>query len=59
VVVLVEAIRGVKVHLLSFWDAMIWATAKQAKMEKIYTEDFQHGRIVEGVSFINPFRQER
>jgi predicted nucleic acid-binding protein len=55
--VVLEAIRGRKVHQLSYWDALIWATAKQAKIDTIYTEDLQHGQVIEGVKFVNPFKQ--
>jgi predicted nucleic acid-binding protein len=55
--IVLEAIRGRKVHNLSYWDAMIWASAKQAMIGAIYTEDFQHDQVVEGVKFINPFKQ--
>lgn len=51
-----EAIRGRKNYQFSFWDALIWAAAKKAGVKGIYTEDFQHGQIVEGVEFINPFK---
>ena len=54
--VVLDAIRGKKNHQLSYWDALIWATAKQSLITKIYTEDFQHCRIVEGVEFIDPFK---
>jgi predicted nucleic acid-binding protein len=54
--VVLEAIRGRKVHQLSYWDALIWATAKQAKIDTIYTEDLQHGQVVEGITFVNPFK---
>lgn len=50
-----EAIRGRREHQLSFWDALIWASAKKAKVQCLYSEDFQHKQIVEGVQFINPF----
>jgi predicted nucleic acid-binding protein len=53
--VTVRALRGMPTHGLSFWDALIWATAKQNGIPTIYTEDFQHGRDVEGVHCINPF----
>ena len=53
-----EAIRGRRTYLFSFWDAMIWAAAKSSGIKKLYTEDFQHGQIVEGVEFINPFKVE-
>jgi predicted nucleic acid-binding protein len=56
--VVLEAIRGRKAHQLSYWDAMIWATAKQAKIDTIFTEDLQHGQMIEGVTFVNPFKQK-
>jgi predicted nucleic acid-binding protein len=40
---------------LSFWDALIWVAAKTHGIPRIYTEDFQHGRVLEGVKFVNPF----
>ena len=42
-------------HGLSFWDGLIWAAAHLHRLSTIYTEDFQHGREIEGVSFLNPF----
>jgi len=51
-----EAMRGRRNYQLSFWDALIWAAAKSAGVEKLYTEDFQHRQVVEGVEFINPFK---
>ena len=40
---------------LSFWDALIWAAAAEHRVPTIYTEDFQDGRVIEGVRFVNPF----
>lgn len=40
---------------LSFWDGLIWAAAHLHRVSTIYTEDFQHGRDIEGVRFVNPF----
>jgi predicted nucleic acid-binding protein len=34
---------------------LIWAAAKENDIAVIYTEDFQHGRDIEGVRFHNPF----
>ena len=51
----VSALRAIAPHAFSFWDALIWATAKEHGIFTIYTEDFQHGREVEGVRFVNPF----
>jgi predicted nucleic acid-binding protein len=42
-------------HGFSFWDGLIWAAAKENGIPVIYTEDFQHGRDIEGVRIINPF----
>ena len=42
-------------HGLSFWDALIWAAAKENDVPMIYTEDFQDGRDIEGVRYSNPF----
>ena len=49
------ALEAVERHHLSFWDALIWATARDAKVSVILSEDFQHGREIDGVKFENPF----
>jgi len=53
--VVLEAARGARDYSLSYYDAQIWATAKLNQIEVIYSEDFQHNQILEGVRFINPF----
>ena len=50
-----EAMRAHASHGLSFWDAMLWATARRAGCRLILTEDFQDGRSLEGVTFLDPF----
>ena len=52
---LAMALEAVGDHQLSFWDAMLWATAKQANCQLLVSEDFQDGRTLEGVTFVNPF----
>jgi predicted nucleic acid-binding protein len=52
------AIEAVAQHGFSFWDALIWAAAKANGIPIVYTEDFQHGREIEGVRIINPFLQD-
>ena len=42
-------------HMLSFWDALIVASARNAKAEKILTEDLNHGQKIEGILVENPF----
>ena len=50
-----DAIDAVDRHSLSFWDALLWATARRAQCDVILGEDFQDGRKLGGVTFINPF----
>ncbi|MBF0426371.1 MAG: PIN domain-containing protein [Magnetococcales bacterium] len=50
-----KALRAVQDHGISFWDAMLWACAKEAGCKIVVSEDFQHGRVLEGVGFHNPF----
>jgi predicted nucleic acid-binding protein len=49
------AIVAVEQHGLSFWDAMLWATARRAGCRLLLSEDFQDGRDLGGVLFVNPF----
>jgi len=44
-----------RLHGLSFWDALIVRSAKQAGCSVLLTEDFQHQREMEGVRIVNPF----
>lgn len=50
-----HAIDGVRRFQLQFWDAMLWATAQEAGVSVLLTEDFQDLRLMEGVRFVNPF----
>ena len=50
-----EAVEYVRDHKISFWDAMLWVTAKQAGCACVLSEDMQHGRRIGGVEIINPF----
>jgi predicted nucleic acid-binding protein len=56
--IIFEALRGVRQHRLSYFDAQIWATAKLNQVPTIFTEDFQNGRLLEGVLFVNPFHAD-
>lgn len=46
-------------YSLSFWDSLIVAAASQAKVEKILTEDFQAGQLIEGILIENPFLRRK
>jgi predicted nucleic acid-binding protein len=53
-----RAMRAVAGHRLAFWDALLWATAKRAGCSVLFSEDFQDGRRLEGVLFVDPFAPE-
>jgi predicted nucleic acid-binding protein len=55
---LVDAMDAVATHNLAFWDAMLWATARRAGCRALLSEDFQNGRELGGVVFLNPFAAE-
>lgn len=50
----VKAISGVESYRLSFWDAMIWASAVINRVPTIYSEDMQDGQTIEEVLIKNP-----
>lgn len=49
------ALATVNRHRLQFWDAMLWATARRVGVRWLLSEDFQDGRSLDGVTFVNPF----
>jgi predicted nucleic acid-binding protein len=52
-----EGIRAVRQHQLSYWDSLIWATAKLHSVPNILSEGFQDGMLLEGVRMRNPFAE--
>jgi predicted nucleic acid-binding protein len=50
-----HAIDGVRRFQLQFWDSMLWATAQEAGVSLLLTEDFQDLRVIDGVRCVNPF----
>ena len=49
-----EALRAVREHRLSYYDALIWATARLNGVPFLLSEDGQDGRLIEGVRTLNP-----
>jgi predicted nucleic acid-binding protein len=43
-------------HGFSYWDSAIIAAARALGCRELFTEDMTHGREVEGVIMVNPFR---
>ena len=50
-----DGMRACGQYSMSFWDALIWAVAREAGVPYLMTEDFDDGATVEGVRFVNPF----
>jgi predicted nucleic acid-binding protein len=54
---IVEAALEIKVEYgFSYWDSAIIAAARALGCATLYTEDLAHGRQIEGVVIVNPFR---
>ncbi|MFN3690655.1 MAG: PIN domain-containing protein [Fimbriimonadales bacterium] len=53
-----RALYGVERYQLAFWDALIWAAAREYGIPTLYTEDFTPGATLEGVAIINPFASD-
>lgn len=51
------ALRGAAAYGMSWFDAHMWAYADVFGLERILSEDFQHGRLYGRVEAVNPFVQ--
>jgi predicted nucleic acid-binding protein len=51
-----EAINISIASRLSFWDALIIASAGTANCSAVYSEDLNDGQIIRGVRIVNPFK---
>lgn len=47
--------RSLSVHL-SFWDALIVQAALESGAAALWSEDLQHGQVIDGLRIENPFR---
>lgn len=52
---LLGAIDLHRLHALSLWDALVVRAAADAGCRRLFTEDLQPGRRIEGVEIVNPF----
>jgi predicted nucleic acid-binding protein len=43
---------------LSFWDALLWAAADRIGVRYLLSEDYQDGRVLGGVTFVDPFKAD-
>ena len=51
---LLDGMRLQETWRLSFWDALIIAAAKRAKVKELWSEDLNPGQTFDGVVVINP-----
>ena len=51
----VEALRIAGKHRFAWYDSIIVASALESRCDTLYSEDFQHGREIEGLRIENPF----
>lgn len=54
--ILNAALEIMAAHGFSYWDCAIIAAARALGCRELYTEDMSHGREIEGVLIVNPFR---
>jgi len=53
-----KAMAATEHHGISFWDALLWATADRIGVRSLLTEDYQDGRTLGGVTFVDPFKAD-
>ena len=51
----VEAMRIAGRYRLSWYDSIVVAAALQSECDLLYSEDLQHGQMIEGLLIKNPF----
>ena len=49
------AVDLLRLHGMSFWDALIVRAALASGCGRLFSEDLQHGRRLEGLEIVNPF----
>ena len=51
-----DAIDCAIINRISFWDALIVASAESAHCETLWTENLNHGQVIRGVRIENPLK---
>lgn len=51
----IDASERCRKHQLGWWDSLIVTAAVVGGARVLYSEDFQHGRVIDGVRIENPF----
>ena len=53
--VIINAIEHTRRYRFSFWDGLIIEAALRGGAKTLYTEDLQHGQVIETLQVENPF----
>ncbi len=53
--IVLSAVARSRTDRISFWDALIIEAALAGGAERLYSEDLQHGRTMNGMRIENPF----
>jgi predicted nucleic acid-binding protein len=51
-----DAFRIESTAQISFWDALIVASALQSGANRILSDDLNHGQTISGIAIVDPFR---
>ena len=54
-----KALILIERYQYSIFDSIIIATALDVHCSKLYSEDMQHGQVVEGLTIVNPFESPK
>lgn len=52
---ILTAIEASRTHRIPFWDALVWAVCERTGVPVLVSEDFQNGRRLGRVTFLDPF----
>lgn len=56
--VIERAMDAITNHGMPLWDAQVFGAAREVGASTVLSEDFQHRRTIEGVTFVNPFAND-
>lgn len=56
--ILLKAVELRKNHRFSYWDSLVFAAALSSGASILYSEDMRNGFTLEGVTIVNPFKEE-
>jgi predicted nucleic acid-binding protein len=54
--IVAAALEITAAHRFSYWDSAIIAAARALGCEELYSEDMAHGRQIDAVRIVDPFR---